>query len=416
MKRVIARLSSLLAIVAIVILSLVPSKEISALVAPLPFADKGAHFIAYAIASWLLIMAFSRERSLLVFISVSLLGLLIEVIQPYFGRTFDISDLIVNCAGALFGVLLGGVFQKHEEKKMVKSKQRGLVDKIRQTLLEAAVHLEGGLMERLEWMHREMSEELSTLDPEKVASYKASIEVLEMINENLKLSEEHKIPMCQDSGMIVAFVEIGTDVPVSMKAIEEAIYEGSELAIKEGFYRNSVVEEPVFDRVNTSTNLPPIIYWSPSDEKHLKISFLLKGFGSENCSGLAMLNPTSGPEGVVKAVAEMVQRAGGKPCPPIVVGVGLGGTAERAGLLSKKALLRPVNSIHPEERYAQLERDILAAIQALEIGPGGFGGPLTALGVAVEYEPTHIAGLPVAASISCWADRKGEFVWEGPYA
>ena len=416
MKRRIARLSSLLVILAIVTLSLIPSKEISALVTPLPFTDKGAHFIAYAIASWLLVLAFSRTHSRLIFISVSLLGLLIEVIQPHFGRTFDISDLIVNCVGALFGVLLGGVCQKYEEKKMVKSKQRGLVDKIRQTLLEAAVHLEGGLMERLEWMHREMSEALPSLDPEKVASYKASIEVLEMINENLKLSEEHKIPMCQDSGMIVAFVEIGREVPISMQAIEEAIYEGSELAIKEGFYRNSVVEEPVFDRVNTKTNLPPIIYWSPSDEKHLKISFLLKGFGSENCSGLAMLNPTSGPEGVVKAVAEMVQRAGGKPCPPIVVGVGLGGTAERAGLLSKKALLRPVNSVHPEERYAQLESDILAAIQALEIGPGGFGGPLTALGVAVEYEPTHIAGLPVAASISCWADRKGEFVWEGPYA
>jgi fumarate hydratase subunit alpha len=415
-KRRVAKLSSLLVIVAIVVLSLLPSKEVSALVTPLPFADKGAHFIAYAVASWLLILAFGRERTLFVFIVTSLLGLLIEVIQPHFGRTFDPLDLVVNCVGALFGVFLGRVYLKYEEKKMGKSKQRGLVDKIRQTLLEAAVHLEEGLMERLEWMHREMNQELATLDPQKSASYKASIEVLEMINENLKLSEEHKIPMCQDSGMIVAFVEIGTEVPLSMQAIEEAINEGSELAIKEGFFRNSVVEEPVFERVNTKTNLPPIIYWNPSKERHLKISFLLKGFGSENCSGLAMLNPTSGPEGVVEAVAEMVQRAGGKPCPPIVVGVGLGGTAERAGYLSKKALLRPVNSVHPEERYAQLEQDILAAIQGLEIGPGGFGGPLTALGVAVEYEPTHIAGLPVAASISCWADRKGEFVWEGPYA
>jgi fumarate hydratase subunit alpha len=416
MRRRVAQIGALVAVTAIVILSIVPSRSISSLVARLPFGDKGAHFIAYGVASWLLVFSFGLNYSTLIFIATSLLGLLIEVIQPHFGRSFDIWDLVVNCTGALFGVLLGVVYLKNEEKKMGKSKQRGLVDKIRQTLLEAAIHLEDGLMERLEWMRFELSQKLPSLAPQQVASYQASIEVLEMIQANLKLSEENKIPMCQDTGMIVAFVEVGSDVPLSMQAIEEAIYEGSELAIKEGFFRNSVVEEPVFERINTRTNLPPIIYWSTSKERHLKISLLLKGFGSENCSGLARLNPTSGPQGVVKAVAEMVQRAGGKPCPPIVVGVGLGGTAERAGYLSKKALLRPVNSVHPDGRFAQLEREILDAIQALEIGPGGFGGHLTALGVAVEYEPTHIAGLPVAASISCWADRKGEFIWEGPYA
>ncbi|MDD2296562.1 MAG: fumarate hydratase [Sphaerochaetaceae bacterium] len=297
-------------------------------------------------------------------------------------------------------------------------RQVDLIARIRDALIDASVHLEPSLMEKLDWMRRETLQAVEALAPEDAnyKPYKASLEVLDMIQENLRLAESHRLPMCQDTGMVVAFIEIGPDVPLSMFAIEEALHAGIADAVKDGSFRNSVVVEPVFDRVNTGTNLPPIIHWFPTEKPGLTFSMLLKGFGSENCSALAMLNPTAGPEGVVTAVAEIVQKAGGKPCPPIVVGVGLGGTAERAGLLSKRALTRKVGDAHPDPRYAQLEQQIFDKLQTLEIGPGGFGGPLTALGVAVEYEPTHIAGLPVAVSISCWADRKATFVWEGPYA
>ncbi len=293
-----------------------------------------------------------------------------------------------------------------------------LVSLIREALLEASLHLEPSLMARLEWMRTETLHAIEALNPDdtKQHPYKASLEVLEMIQENLRLADSHGLPMCQDTGMIVAFIEIGPDVPLSMQAIERALLAGAKEAVQAGSFRNSVVTEPVYDRVNTGTNLPPVIHWFPKETPGLTISMLLKGFGSENCSALTMLNPTAGHAGVVEAVVEMVRSSGGKPCPPIVVGIGLGGTAERAALLSKRALLREVGVSHTDSRYAQLESDIFDAIQTLHIGPGGFGGPLTALAVALEYEETHIAGLPVAVSISCWADRKASIVWEGPYA
>ena len=236
---------------------------------------------------------------------------------------------------------------------------------------------------------------------------------MRMILKNLEIAKTHLLPMCQDTGMVVAFIDVGPDVPFSMAALQAALEKGIVQAQQEGLFRHSVIEDPVFTRKNRETNLPAVIHWSTSDKPGVSIHMLLKGFGSENCSSLVMLNPTSGEKEVSEAVLEAVKRAGGKPCPPIVVGVGLGGTAERALELSKRALLRPTGTPHPVERYAHLEQLIEQKIQQTEIGPGGFGGPLTALAVAVEHEPTHIAGLPVGISISCWAERKATVWWGG---
>lgn len=283
-----------------------------------------------------------------------------------------------------------------------------IIREVKSSLMHAATHLEEGLEERLEQMEMRTKALLMALGPEdrKRPSYEASLEVLGMIRKNLDLSGVSGLPMCQDTGMVLFFVEMGNDISLSMHEIEGALHDALEQAVVEGNFRNSVVDEPVFDRINTGTNLPPVIHWFTKSGPGLTIRAMLKGFGSENCSAMQMLNPTAGPEKVLETVLRMVKEAGGKPCPPIVVGIGLGGTAERSGQLAKKALFRPVGEPHPDRRYAELERQIEDAIQALQIGPGGFGGPLTALGVSVEQEPTHIAGLPLSVAISCWADRK----------
>lgn len=290
-----------------------------------------------------------------------------------------------------------------------------LTGAVREALLHAVTHLEPSLLARLDWMHRETMSATKVLgaDDAKKARYEASLEVLEMIRENLAIADATGLPMCQDTGMVVAFVEMGSDVHFSMQEVGEALDNGIALAVRDGFFRNSVVSDPVFDRENTRTNLPAVVHWFPKESGGLTIRMMLKGFGSENCSALAMLNPTAGVETVLSTILDMVRKAGGKPCPPIVLGVGLGGTAERALLLSKKALLREVGSTNPDPRYARLEQQLFDSIQDLHIGPGGFGGPLTALAVAVEHEPTHIAGLPVGVSISCWADRKAVVQWGG---
>lgn len=278
-------------------------------------------------------------------------------------------------------------------------------------LVDASRHLEPALIKRLHHMRDETREALASLDAHdpRLPRYEASLEVLLMILENLRIADEQGIPMCQDTGMVLVFIEVGPGETVDLASIEAAIGSGITQAVSQGHFRNSVVADPVYARTNTATNLPAVIHWSSSPVPGLHVRMMLKGFGSENCTSLAMLNPTAGADGVVAAVREMVRKAGGKPCPPIVVGVGIGGSAERALLLSKKALLRPTGEAHPEASYANLERRIEQEVQGLDIGPGGFGGPLTALAVAVEHEPTHIAGLPVAVSISCWADRKAHF-------
>lgn len=243
-------------------------------------------------------------------------------------------------------------------------------------------------------------------------SSNAAKAVLSSILKNLAIAEETRLPMCQDTGLLLVFVDVGRSCPLSLQDIEASILEGCSMAVQQAFFRRSIVDEPVFSRTNTETNLPPVIWWNPVQGNGLAIRILLKGFGSENCSSVRMLNPTGGPDAVVEAVKQIVGAAGGKPCPPIFVGVGLGGTMDRAAYLSKRALLRDVRLSHPDPRYAALEQRILGAIQTLGIGSGGLGGAITALHVAIEEESTHIAGLPLAVSINCWADRKACIVWK----
>lgn len=290
-----------------------------------------------------------------------------------------------------------------------------IADRISEALVDASRHLEDSLVERLHQLHDATAEAINALvkGDTRQPRYEASLEMLRMIIENLSIADDRGIPMCQDTGMVVAFIESGPDVPLSSEEILGALDMGIRNAVRKGFFRNSVVDDPVFRRTNTGTNLPAVVHWMPTGVRGLRFRLMLKGFGSENCSALRMLNPTAGPDGVVSAVSEMVQAAGGKPCPPIVLGVGIGGTAERALQLSKIALLRKTGQSHPESAYADLEHRIEKVVNRLAIGPGGFGGPLTALGVAIEHEPTHIAGLPVAVSISCWADRKADVRFGG---
>eukprot|EP01156_Anaeramoeba_ignava_P013846 Anaeramoba_ignava/a607640_32.p2 GENE.a607640_32~~a607640_32.p2 ORF type:complete len:290 (-),score=63.41 a607640_32:600-1469(-) len=242
---------------------------------------------------------------------------------------------------------------------------------------------------------------------------KASLVVLDSILENLDIAKKNNIPMCQDTGMFDVFVDIGRENKSSVKTIEKAIIEACRLASEEGFFRKSVVLEPVFDRDNTKTNLPPIITYNLVEGDKIEINVLLKGFGSENCCSLKMLNPTVSKQGVIAGVLDIVKKAGGKPCPPICVGVGIGGTMERAAYLSKRALIRDFKKINPDQRYKELEDELLEEINKTEIGAGGFGGITTALFVQIEQEPTHIAGLPLAVSINCWADRKANYIFEG---
>ena len=286
---------------------------------------------------------------------------------------------------------------------------------VRDALIHASTHLEQDLVDRIVTMRMKtatMLEELA-VDDKKRLSYETSIEVLDRIQENLQIAAQTHLPMCQDTGMVIFFVEMGVNAPMSMHEVETALHEAVSQAVIAGNFRASIVKEPVFDRENTQTNLPPIIHWFPKQEDGITVRAMLKGFGSENCSGMRMLNPTAGADTVLATVVDLVRAAGGKPCPPIVVGIGLGGSAERSAQLAKKALFRPVGESHPEARYAGLEQRIESAIQDLYIGPGGFGGPLTALAVAIEYESTHIAGLPVSVAISCWADRKAIIHWGG---
>ena len=234
--------------------------------------------------------------------------------------------------------------------------------------------------------------------------------VIKKILENLDAAEKMHIPMCQDTGMVVVFADIGTEAPVKLSDIDKAINAGIESAFMDGFFRKSIVLDPVFQRKNTGNNLPAVIYHQLVPGNQLTLQIMLKGFGSENCSGLAMLNPTAGIQGVIDTVTKIVSDAGGKPCPPIIAGIGIGGTADRAMQLSKRALFRDVSDEHSDSNYAELEKRILTRLNGLNIGPGGLGGVTTAMAVKIEAESTHIAGLPVGVSISCWADRKCKII------
>ena len=228
--------------------------------------------------------------------------------------------------------------------------------------------------------------------------------VLDQIIENDAIAAEERIPLCQDTGMAVLFVEYGDKVCVDGD-FEEAVTEGVRQAYRDGYLRKSVVSDPVFDRVNTKDNTPAIIHTKIVSGDKIKITAGGKGFGSENMSAIKMLTPSYGVEGVKQFILDTVRAAGPNPCPPIVVGVGIGGTFERAAQLAKKATFRPINTENTDERYAEMERELLAEINKMGFGPAGLGGNTTAIGVNIETSPTHIAGMPVAVNICCHAAR-----------
>ncbi|NLC67767.1 MAG: fumarate hydratase [Clostridiaceae bacterium] len=235
------------------------------------------------------------------------------------------------------------------------------------------------------------------------------IYVIEKIIENANLACTEQMAICQDAGMAVVFVEIGQDVHVTGKSLGEAINEGVGRGYKKGYLRNSVVGDPV-ERVNTGDNTPAVIHYDIVEGDKIKVTVVPKGFGSENMSALEMLKPADGIDGIKRFVIKTVDRAGPNPCPPVVVGVGIGGTMEKAAYLAKKALTRPVNVRNSAVHIRDLEIELLREINMLGIGPMGLGGRITALAVNIEVFPTHIAGLPVAVNMSCHATRHAEAV------
>lgn len=230
------------------------------------------------------------------------------------------------------------------------------------------------------------------------------ISVLADLKENIKIASNTKIPICQDTGMAVVFIQLGQDVHIAGEDLEKAVSDGVSKGYKKGFLRASVVKDP-FNRVNTKDNTPAVIHVQIVPGNKINITLAPKGFGSENMSSLKMLMPSEGIEGVKKFVLDTVLAAGANACPPLVIGVGVGGTMEKAAIIAKQALLRPVGIHNFQEHIADIEKNLLEMVNKTGIGPGGLGGKNTALAVNMEVYPTHIAGLPVAVNIGCHATR-----------
>ncbi|MBO5260343.1 MAG: fumarate hydratase [Agathobacter sp.] len=266
-----------------------------------------------------------------------------------------------------------------------------IIENVKEMCIEANHYLSSDMKEA---MDQAVSTEKSELGQK----------ILNQLQDNLKIAAEDMIPICQDTGMAVIFLEVGQDVHFEGMAIEDAINEGVRQGYVEGFLRKSVVKDPII-RENTKDNTPAVIHYSIVPGDKVKITFAPKGFGSENMSRVFMLKPADGIEGVKNAILTAVKDAGPNACPPMVVGVGVGGTFEKCALLAKKALTRPVNE-HSEIPYvAEMEEEMLNKINGLGIGPGGLGGTTTALAVNINTYPTHIAGLPVAINICCHVNR-----------
>lgn len=238
----------------------------------------------------------------------------------------------------------------------------------------------------------------------KEEDWKIAAGILDKIIENFEIADREGVPICQDTGMACVFLEIGQDVHIVGGDLSEAIHEGVRRGYEKGYLRKSVVKDPV-RRENTKDNTPAMIYTEIVPGEQIRITVAPKGFGSENMSAVRMLKPSAGLEGVKQFILETVEAAGPNPCPPIVVGVGIGGTFDKAAYLAKKALLRPLDSSNPDPFYGELEREMLKKINELGIGPQGFGGRTTAIGVNIETMPTHIAGLPCAVNINCHVTR-----------
>lgn len=235
-------------------------------------------------------------------------------------------------------------------------------------------------------------------------------QVLETLLENADIAARKRVPLCQDTGVAVVFAEIGRDVYLAGGSLDVAVDSGIGRAKEEGYLRASVVSSPCLKRVNTGNNSPAVLHEEIVDGNGIKITVLPKGAGSENMSRLAMLKPSAGVEGLKKFIVETVKQAGANPCPPIFLGIGIGGTMDKAAMLSKKALLRQAKAANPDAQLAELEQEILREVNALGIGPGGLGGTVTCLGVALEEFPCHIASLPVAVNIQCNSARRASGV------
>lgn len=225
------------------------------------------------------------------------------------------------------------------------------------------------------------------------------------IVENRRIASARQMPMCQDTGMAILFVELGQDVHLIGGALRDALTEGVRLGYAEGYLRKSIVAEPLFERINTKDNTPPVIHVDLVPGAGLAVTVAAKGFGAENMSWARVLTPAEGIEGVKREVVRCVEAAGSNACPPITVGVGVGGTLEMATLLAKKSLMREVGVRHPDPRYAALELELLHLVNATGIGPQGWGGVHTAADVRIEYYPTHIAGIPLAINLDCHLQR-----------
>lgn len=236
-------------------------------------------------------------------------------------------------------------------------------------------------------------------------SFPLAKEILGKMRENLNAAKEMNVPICQDTGMAVVFAEVGQDVHVTGENFEDAINEGVRKAYTEGYLRKSVVRDPLFDRKNTGDNTPAVIHTRIVPGDKIKLTALPKGFGSENMSALKMFTPSATREDIICFVCDTLKRAGGNPCPPVTVGVGIGGTFDYVTELAKKALARSCDSPNPDPVYAEMEREILARLNAQGIGPQGFGGDTSALSCNIETYPTHIAGLPVAVNVNCHVIR-----------
>lgn len=228
--------------------------------------------------------------------------------------------------------------------------------------------------------------------------------ILDNIIENYQIAENEQVPICQDTGMACVFLEIGQDVHITDGDLTEAVNEGVRRGYTKGYLRKSVVKDPV-RRGNTGDNTPAMLYTEIVPGEQIKVTVGPKGFGSENMSAIRMFKPSAGIQGIKDFIIETVETAGPNPCPPMVVGVGIGGTFDKAALLAKKALMRPVDTPNPDPYYADLEKEMLQKINELGIGPQGFGGRTTAIGLNIETMPTHIAGMPCAINISCHVTR-----------
>jgi len=235
-------------------------------------------------------------------------------------------------------------------------------------------------------------------------------EVLGQLLENARIAKEERLPLCQDCGTAVVFIEVGQETHIVGGNLYAAIEEGVRLGYSQGYLRKSIVSQPFSARINTGDNIPPVIHTEIAPGDQLKITVMPKGSGAENMSKLAMLKPGDSKQGIIDLVVRTVDEAGGNPCPPLIVGLGIGGTAEKAMLLAKKALLRPVAKPNPDPETSELEKEILSRINDLGIGPLGFGGRTTALAVHAEVMPTHITSLPVAINLQCHSARHKEAI------